>query len=403
MIDKKTNRKRYILLVLGFIVMLFAGVAYAWSIFKAPLMDEFGWSIGQLAVNYFLTQSFFSIGSISCGFFSKKLGTRNTYHMGMILSFLGFFLSSKLDGSAIWPLFITYGVILGLGVGFIYSVTIATISKWFPDKSGVCSGALMSGYGMSTLVLGKVAGILIDMPAIGWRKTYVIMAVSLAIMFLVMGFVIKAPGEKDNLPVHASVKNKRNVRDYSVKEALTSAHFYRFLIYSVLILMVGNSVFSIAKDILVHAGASSSVAVTLVGIVSLLGCITRVTNGAFLDRYGIKKTMTLTSCGNILAAGVLLISFLTGSYVITVIGMLLVGLVYGLLPSLIPYYPAEYFGTKNNSLIFPFITTNMIFSSGITTVITAQIPKMGYIIPFTIVFLLAASSLIVVFLLKDPD
>ena len=43
---------RWFYLGIGVIAMLFAGVLYAWSILKAPLTTEFGWSASQLALNF---------------------------------------------------------------------------------------------------------------------------------------------------------------------------------------------------------------------------------------------------------------------------------------------------------------------------------------------------------------
>ena len=46
---------RWLYLVVGVIALLFAGILYAWSILKAPLAAEFGWSAADLALNFTLT------------------------------------------------------------------------------------------------------------------------------------------------------------------------------------------------------------------------------------------------------------------------------------------------------------------------------------------------------------
>ena len=55
---------RWLYLAIGVIAMLFAGILYAWSILKAPLAAEFGWSASALALNFTLAMSFFCIGGL---------------------------------------------------------------------------------------------------------------------------------------------------------------------------------------------------------------------------------------------------------------------------------------------------------------------------------------------------
>ena len=73
-------------------------------------------------------------------------------------------------------LYLSYGILAGLGIGVAYNVIISTVSAWFPDKKGLCSGALMMGFGASALVVGRLASALMAGP--GWRTAY--LAVGLA-------------------------------------------------------------------------------------------------------------------------------------------------------------------------------------------------------------------------------
>lgn len=67
---------RWLYLVVGVIALLFAGILYAWSILKAPLAAEFGWSAADLALNFTLTMCFFCLGGMAGGLLAKRLGTR---------------------------------------------------------------------------------------------------------------------------------------------------------------------------------------------------------------------------------------------------------------------------------------------------------------------------------------
>ena len=90
-------------------------------------------------------------------------------------------------------------VLGGLGIGISYIVIISTVNSWFPDRRGLSSGALMMGFGASTLLLGKVADKLFASP-VGWRKTYIIIGIVIAAVVVLSSFAIKAPDKDTVLP-----------------------------------------------------------------------------------------------------------------------------------------------------------------------------------------------------------
>ena len=138
-----TLSMRWVYLAVGVIAMLFAGVLYAWSILKAPLAADFGWGPSQLALNFTLAMSFFCIGGLLGAQISKRVGHKAALLAAGVLSALGFGLTATLSGESVTMLYITYGVLAGLGIGIAYNVLIGTVSAWFPDKKGLCSGCLM--------------------------------------------------------------------------------------------------------------------------------------------------------------------------------------------------------------------------------------------------------------------
>ena len=151
---KQNLSVRWLYLVVGVVAMLFAGVLYAWSILKSPLASEFGWGASSLALNFTLAMSTFCIGGLLGARLSKQFGHRIALLSSGILSALGFILTAALPGTSVAMLYVTYGVLAGLGIGIAYNVVIGTVSAWFPDKKGLCSGCLMMGFGASALLLG---------------------------------------------------------------------------------------------------------------------------------------------------------------------------------------------------------------------------------------------------------
>ena len=131
--DKNNISVRWGYLAMGVIAMLFAGVLYAWSILKAPLASAFGWGASELALNFTLAMSFFCIGGLLGAQISKRTGHRIALVIAGGLAAAGFLLTAALRDASVLMLYVTYGVLAGLGIGIAYNVITATVSAWFPD------------------------------------------------------------------------------------------------------------------------------------------------------------------------------------------------------------------------------------------------------------------------------
>ncbi|MBQ7227477.1 MAG: MFS transporter, partial [Clostridia bacterium] len=191
---------RWPILLIGVLSMMFAGIIYAWSILKAPLSDTFGWNASELALNFTLTMCLFCIGCFIGGWLAKRVSPKITIGLAGLLAGGGFVLTAYFSASSIVVLYFTYAVMGGLGIGLAYNVILSTVSAWYPDRKGFCSGCLMMGFGASPLILGNLAGTMFDNPGIGWQTTYVVLGIALCVVLVATGFLIKRPGADVTLP-----------------------------------------------------------------------------------------------------------------------------------------------------------------------------------------------------------
>lgn len=354
---------RWLYLVLGTAVLLFAGIIYGWSILKSPLAAEFGWTASALSLNFTLTMCFFCFGGMMGGALIKKIGFRLTCVVSAVLACLGFVLASSMSDN-ITKLYISYGVLAGLGIGVAYNAIISTVSAWFTDKKGLCSGVLMMGFGASALVLGKVMDSIINSPAMGWRAAFRIIGIALGAVILISGIIIKRP------EISAAVKSADTEDDkesFSTGEMLKSISFYKAFILIVFLAAVGNTVISMAKELALSVGVAASTATTLVGILSLCNGLGRVITGAVFDKFGRRKTMIGANIGAICAAGITLIAILTSSQFLCVVGLCLTGLSYGTCPTITSAFVSEVFGSKYFAMNFSIMNCNILFASFIAT------------------------------------
>ncbi len=403
---KQTVSVRWAYLAIGVIAMLFAGVLYAWSILKSPLTAEFGWGASELALNFTLAMSFFCIGGLLGARLSKKAGHKLALLASGVLSALGFILTALLRDAAVWMLYITYGVLAGLGVGIAYNVVIATVSAWFPDKKGLCSGCLMMGFGASALILGNAADALFKSD-LGWRTTYVILGAAICAVVVLAGLLLKKPTPDLELPHPKVTKSAKaeafEAKDYTCGQMLCRPSFWLAFVAISFLAAVGSSVISFAKDLALSVDAPEALAVSLVGVLSVCNGLGRILTGALFDAMGRRKTMLCANILTICAACVTLLAVSIGSLPMCIAGLCLTGISYGACPTITSAFTSSFFGMKYFSTNMALMTFTVMGGSLIATLSNKVLEVTGgYTTTFVMLLSLTFVALILNVCIKKP-
>lgn len=404
--SSKTLSVRWLYLAAGTATMLFAGIIYAWSILKAPLAEEFGWEASQLALNFTLTMCFFCLGGFFGSHMSGKLGVRLSIIIAGLLSGAGFILTSLSTGNVV-ILYLTYGVMAGLGIGIAYNVIISTVNSWFPDKQAFSSGCLLMGFGISTLLFGTVLDKMFQSAAFGWNKTYVVFGIGIAAVLVVSSFIIKRPGQDMVFPESkkklSSNSENFEVRDYSPSQMLRRPTFWRAFICITFLVAVGNSVISFARDLAISVDATASLATTLVGVLSVCNGLGRVITGAVYDAYGRKITMVGANIIAIFAAGLILAAVNIHSLPLCIVGLCLTGLSYGSAPTVSSAFASSFYGRKYFATNYSIINFALMAASFIATACSGLLVSSGsYSAPFVLLLILALAALVLNLSIKRP-
>ena len=407
MTTQSALKKRNLYLVTGVFAMLFSGVLYAWSILKIPFKEVFSWSDSSLALNFTFTMCFFCLGAFFGSILCKKLKAKITLIIAAVLVGIGFSLTAFLTADMLFMLFIGYALLAGTGIGISYNVVVSTVTSWFPDKKGFCSGCLMMGFGISTLLMGNVISKLFEAPDFGWSKTYLLLAAVIAVVLFISGLILKAPTSDVTLPASKQRKNARKeqftLRDYKTSEMLKSFTFWRAFVCMAFITAVGNSVISFARDLVLSVDAAPQLATTLVGVLAVFNGIGRVLTGAVYDALGRKTTMISANILTIIAAGTTLIAVLNNSLTLCIVGLCLTGLSYGSCPTVTSAFSASFYGQKYFPMNYSIINFNLIFASFIATFANTLLINSGsYIAPFAMLLTLAVVALGLNFTIKKP-
>lgn len=194
--NKKMNRWTYA--VVGVIVLLLAGLVYAWSVFSSPIAAYFSdWTKAQLSLTFTICMAFFCVGGFVGGLLAGKVDVKINVWASAVLFFVGFFLASKSTSTTM--LYLGYGVLGGFASGLVYNAVMSTVSRWFPDKPGLISGILLMGFGFGSFFVGKIyqamtpAGPGID----AWRNTFFIFGIVLLVVIAVCGMFFVKPTAED--------------------------------------------------------------------------------------------------------------------------------------------------------------------------------------------------------------
>src|SRR5712675_1439432 len=174
---------RWLIAIAGVFFQIALGAVYAWSVFRVPLAKQFGWSISEITLTFTISIFVLGFAAFFGGLWLNRKGPRIVALTGGVLYGLGVFLASFSHN--LWWLYLSYGVIGGIGLGLGYIVPVAVLVKWFPDRRGLITGIAVGGFG---------AGALFSAPAAAWLIQHVGLMPTFAYLGVAYGVVAIAAG-----------------------------------------------------------------------------------------------------------------------------------------------------------------------------------------------------------------
>lgn len=388
---------RWVYAIVGVIVLLFAGLVYAWSVLSTPIAAEFtGWTKAQLSLTFTLVMILFCIGSLLCGLLAGKLSAKNAVRVSAVLFLAGFFIASRCQSPI--TLYLGFGLLCGLASGLAYNGVMSTMVKWFPDKPGLISGVLLMGFGGGSFLIGKLYQAWTPAGIGGWRTSFVVLGIICCAVLAVCSFFFVAPGADFTVPAGKGGRAVAAPRE-DIKPAvmLKRPAFWLYYVWAIAVSAAGLALISQASGVVWEASADQTAAsvATIVGLISICNAVGRVLFGGMYDKFGRSLSMQLVNGLSILTSVVLLLAMSSRSVVVVIIGFVIGGLAYsGVTPTNSAFCRA-YFGPTSYPVNFPLINSNLIFASFGSTISGALYDASGsYSSTFFLIIGLAVAGIL---------
>lgn len=381
---------RLLYFFVAFVLLMFFGLIYAWSLFVDPLEAEFGWDRSATSVVFTLSIITFCAGMLVAGALEERTSPRTV--MLITAACLGLGLIASAFTESLPFIYATYGVLVGAGVGLGTDVVMSVTLKWFPDKQGLASGAMLMGFGGGTMLLSPVVTTMLG--ALGWRLTFGALGVIFVVLVGAGAFIMKLPTPEYVRPLLEKARQNATVAavDMTGGQMVRTPTFWVFMVYLMLVTCGGLALISqavpAAMELLMGAGTATA----------------RLINGFIWDKFGYRVCLTWIAVA--FAAGMLCCAFamMGGNFPLLVAGFMLLGLMYGGNMCSMSAMVGTFFGPKYYGINYAIATCQMIPAAIVGPQILAlsQMGSGSYLGAFWVFFAVAIAALIVSLFIKPP-
>ena len=243
----------------------------------------------------------------------RRLGTHIPILIGVVLQTTGFLCASFVH--KIWQLYLTQGLLIGVGLGFIFVSSTPILSQWFSKKRSLATGISSAGSGIGGLLFSFGMNAIIHKVSLGWS-------------FRITAFICAAM----NLLAAALIRN----RNAQIKPPQLGFDTKLLLRYDVFLFLAWGFISMFGYITLLYSlsdfasslGLSKTEAGNISAFLNLGTAIGRPAVGFMSDRWGrIEVAGSLTALGGLACFAIWIPA---RTYAVTIFFAIIVGAIFGL-------------------------------------------------------------------------
>lgn len=334
------------------------GTRFSFGVFFKSIESEFNLSRAATSGVFSLYMALCSIFAILGGWAIDRYGSRIIILLMGLFTGLSLLLTSQTNSA--WQLFVTYSLLLAIGSGATYAVTMSTVLRWFDKKRGFALGVASSGVGLGMLVMPPFATYLIS--SFDWRMAYIVMGLIAWLVMIPLSRLLRKdsyeigtlPDGVDSAPRQTGIKKPKNSEDtvqptdLSLQQVFRTRNFWLFMfvwfLFASCVFLVLTHIVPYATDIGVSAEEAAA-ALGLIGGASIAG---RVLMGMVSDRIGTKATAII--CSLFQGGAMVLLIWLEPLWMLYLFA-LVYGFAFGGLAPVVTALIGDIFGLRNIGMI----------------------------------------------------
>ena len=180
-------------LLFGLVCMMaISSPQYVWTLFTGPFTTHLGATLAQVQVTISILIVLQTFLSPFQGYLVDLFGPRTLLSIGALFSAASWIFAATVKSTL--GLYLTYGLLGGIGTGIIYVGVVGLMVRWFPDKRGFACGIVAAGYGMGAILTTfPISG---SLAAVGHQPTLIIFGLIFGLVGLLAAQGMKRPPTK---------------------------------------------------------------------------------------------------------------------------------------------------------------------------------------------------------------
>jgi MFS family permease len=361
----------FIIAIAAFFVLFSAyGVRFAYGVFFKPMAAELGMNAATTSAAYSISFILEGVFSLVSGGLADRFGPRIVLSFSSIFIATGYCLMPLVHSP--WQLFLVYGIILGIGMGAMFTPLVSMTARWFVARRNLMTGIVSSGAGAGMFAVPTITAYLID--RFGWRTSFLIIGIVVPIIvFVAAQFMRRDPKSCGVLPYGASanpIAEQGIAREHALHEALRTPQFWVvfFMCFWFSMLSMTYNVHIVPDAI--NAGMPPTSAAHILALTGALMLAGRILLGIIADKKGTQPIFIF--CFTLAAIAFLFISYMQAPWAFFMLAVM-IGFTQGGVGSSQSPLIASLFGLKSHGLIFGSIGFGSTFGAAVGPFIAGYI------------------------------
>lgn len=279
-----------------FISTVLFGISGSYGFFFKSLQAEFSLTRATTSAITSTSRILAGFMSLGAGYVLDKYGPRKVIFLMGLFTGISLLLTSQTQSP--WQLFITYSLLLSMGIGAVFVVPTAIVARWFDRKRGLAIGISLSGSGFGMIMMAPLATFLIV--NYNWRIAYIAIGlIAWAVILPLSGLLKRGPsdagtaidGRRNSSIEKQDSKSYTRINPVSLSKVFSSRSFLSVLFIWA---FFGCNVFFVFTHLVPHIldmGFSPGEAAAVVSVMGVAGIAGRILMGLASDRLGRKKVV----------------------------------------------------------------------------------------------------------------